>query len=207
MDPETLEHLFEPFFTTKGVGHGTGLGLSTVYGIVKQSGGYVTVTSEPGQGTTFCIFLPRVPAPPEPHEPDDDTERLYGHETVLVVEDEEAVRSLASRVLREHGYTAIEAGDGAAAFALLAERGQEVSLIVADLIMPLMGGRELRARLADLGQQTPVLFMSAYTAGDVRARGMLEAGDPFIQKPFAPADLAAQVRELLDTGPPSVVGG
>jgi DNA-binding response OmpR family regulator len=105
------------------------------------------------------------------------------------------------------GYTAIEAGDGAAAFALLAERGQEVSLIVADLIMPLMGGRELRARLADLGQQTPVLFMSAYTAGDVRARGMLEAGDPFIQKPFAPADLAAQVRELLDTGPPSVVGG
>jgi PAS domain S-box-containing protein len=207
MDPETLEHLFEPFFTTKGVGHGTGLGLSTVYGIVKQSGGYVTVTSEPGQGTTFCIFLPRIPAPPEPHEPDDDTERLYGHETVLVVEDEEAVRSLASRVLREHGYTAIEAGDGAAAFALLAERGQEVSLIVADLIMPLMGGRELRARLADLGQQTPVLFMSAYTAGDVRARGMLEAGDPFIQKPFAPADLAAQVRELLDTGPPSVVGG
>jgi two-component system cell cycle sensor histidine kinase/response regulator CckA len=207
MDPETLEHLFEPFFTTKGVGHGTGLGLSTVYGIVKQSGGYVTVTSEPGQGTTFCIFLPRVPPPPEPDQPDEDTERLYGHETVLVVEDEEAVRSLASRVLREHGYTAIEASDGAAALALLAERGQDVSLIVADLVMPLMGGRELRARLAGLGRQTPVLFMSAYTAGDVRARGMLDAGDPFIQKPFAPAELAAQVRELLDTGPPSVVGG
>ena len=207
MDPETLEHLFEPFFTTKGVGHGTGLGLSTVYGIVKQSGGYVTVTSEPGQGTTFCIFLPRVAPPADPEEPDDAGQRLYGHETVLVVEDEEAVRGLASRALREHGYTTIEASDGAAALAVLAERGPEVGLIVADLVMPLMGGRELRARIAGLGLRTPVLFMSAYTAGDVRARGMLEKGDPFIQKPFAPADLAAQVRELLDTGPPSVVGG
>ncbi len=207
MDQETLDHLFEPFFTTKGIGHGTGLGLSTVYGIVKQSGGYVTVSSTAGEGTSFCIFLPRVDAPAHPVEADPDAERLRGHETVLVVEDEEAVRSLASRVLREHGYTAFEASDGAAALALLAERGAEVGLIVADLVMPLMGGRELRSRIAELGYQTPVLFMSAYTAGDVRARGMLEAGEPFIQKPFTPDALAAQVRELLDTAPPSVVGG
>ena len=207
MDPDTLEHLFEPFFTTKTIGHGTGLGLSTVYGIVKQSGGYVTVSSEPGQGTSFCIFLPRVEAPAEMGIEDSDGERLRGHETILVVEDEEAVRSLASRVLREHGYIAIEAEDGAAALAVLAERGAEVRLVLADLVMPLVGGRELRQRIAELGYHTPVLFMSAYTDGDVRARGMLDAGEPFIQKPFTPAALAGQVRRLLDTGPPSVVGG
>jgi PAS domain S-box-containing protein len=207
MDPETLEHLFEPFYTTKGVGHGTGLGLSTVYGIVKQSGGYVTVNSAPGEGTTFCIFLPRVDPPAEPDSAELEDERRHGHETVLVVEDEESVRNLAGRVLREHGYTAIEASDGAAALALLAERGPDVGLIVADLVMPLMGGRELRRRLAELGLETPVLFMSAYTVGDMRARGMLEPGDPFLQKPFVPGDLVAQVRQLLDTGPPSVVGG
>ena len=166
-----------------------------------------TVSSTPAQGTSFCIFLPRVDPPQELEESDPDGERLRGQETVLVVEDEEAVRSLAGRVLRNHGYTTIEASDGVAALALLAEREAGVNLIVADLVMPLMGGRELQARLAELGQRTPVLFMSAYTAGDVRARGMLEAGEPFIQKPFTPTDLAAHVREVLDTGPPSVVGG
>ena len=205
MDRGTLAHVFEPFFTTKGVGKGTGLGLSTVYGIVKQSGGYVTVRSEAGAGTSFCVFLPRVAAEPDaptgiagPHD-------ARGTETVLVVEDEEVVRSLAGRVLREHGYRTLEATDGGAALELLAERSAAVDLILTDVVMPLMGGRELRERLLALGIRIPVLFMSAYTGDDVMRQGLIDAGDMFVQKPFTPMALTARVREALDASRGSVV--
>ena len=128
-----------------------------------------------------------------------------GTETVLVVEDEDVVRMMAARALREQGYITLEASDGAAALGILAERGLEVDLIVSDLVMPLVGGRELRSRLSELGLTIPVLAMSAYTADEARARGMLGRNDPFIQKPFTPATLVAEVRALLDASRQSVV--
>jgi len=205
MDPSTLAHVFEPFFTTKGVGKGTGLGLSTVYGIVKQSGGYVTVRSEAQAGTTFCVFLPRVAAGPEiAAAVGPDVSR--GSETVLIVEDEEVVRSLAGRVLRDHGYRTLEATDGGAALELLAERAATVDLILTDVVMPLMGGRELRERLLALGIRVPVLFMSAYTGDDVMRQGLIDASDMFVQKPVTPTTLTARVREALDAARGAVVG-
>jgi two-component system, cell cycle sensor histidine kinase and response regulator CckA len=198
MDRETQARIFEPFFTTKPIGQGTGLGLSTVYGIVKQSEGFVWVYSEPGLGTTFKIYLPRVGSGGAmPLRGETGLAARGGSETILIVEDEELVRTLASRSLREHGYTVMEARHGADALRQLEFRS-DVDLVISDVVMPEMGGRELGRRLGSLRPSLPVLYISGYTGEDVTQRGLLEPGAPFQQKPFAPEELARTVREMLD---------
>ncbi len=199
MDRETQARIFEPFFTTKPIGQGTGLGLSTVYGIVKQSDGFVWVYSEPDLGTTFKVYLPRVGAGAAmPTRGETGSAARGGSETILIVEDEELVRSLASRSLREHGYIVIEAQHGVDALRQLEIRA-DVDLVISDVVMPEMGGRELGRRLGTLRPSLPVLYISGYTGEDVTQRGLLEPGAPFQQKPFAPEELARKVREMLDT--------
>jgi PAS domain S-box-containing protein len=200
MKPEIQARIFEPFFTTKPVGQGTGLGLSTVYGIVKQSEGFIWVYSEPGLGTTFKIYLPRVGAGRTLAGAADRAGATRGgSETILIVEDEDMVRSLASRGLREHGYTVLEARHGADALQQLALQPTSVDLVISDVVMPEMGGRELGRRLATLRPSLPVLYISGYTGEDVIQRGLLDPGAPFQQKPFSPESLARTVREMLDT--------
>jgi PAS domain S-box-containing protein len=198
MDRETQARIFEPFFTTKPVGQGTGLGLSTVYGIVKQSDGFVWVYSEPGGGSTFRIYLPRVGVgEPMPPARNSGSAARGGAETIMIVEDEDMVRTLAGRGLREHGYEVLEARHGADALRQLAFRS-DVDLVISDVVMPEMGGRELGQRLSADRPSLPVLYMSGYTGEDVTQRGLLEPGAPFQQKPFAPEELARKVREMLD---------
>ncbi|HKU62843.1 MAG TPA: PAS domain S-box protein [Gemmatimonadales bacterium] len=201
MDPEVQAKIFEPFFTTKPVGQGTGLGLSTVYGIVKQSGGFIWCYSEAGLGSTFKVYLPVLHvAPAEPTPIARPAAPRGGSETVLVVEDEDVVRAMACRGLREHGYTVLEARNGAEAIALVEGRLASIDLVVSDVVMPEVGGRELAARLARLDPALPVLYMSGYTGEDVVQRGLMDPGAPFQQKPFSPDGLARTVRELLDAG-------
>ena len=204
MDAQVQARIFEPFFTTKPVGQGTGLGLSTVYGIVKQSDGFVWCYSEPGHGTTFKIYLPRTltrhpPVPPIQRPP----RPRGGSETILVVEDEDVVRSLACRGLREQGYTVLEARHGREALDLVAAASGAIDLVISDVVMPEASGRELGARLASLQPELPILYMSGYTGDDVIQRGLLEPGMPFQQKPFTPEGLARKVREMLDTRAPA----
>jgi PAS domain S-box-containing protein len=201
MDRGTQARIFEPFFTTKPVGQGTGLGLSTVYGIVKQSEGFIWVYTEPGLGTTFKIYLPRVGAAhPMVAQGGQWPAARGGSETILIVEDEEMVRTLASRSLRGHGYHVLEARHGQDALRQLELNSNGVDLVISDVVMPEMGGRELAQRIAALRPSLPVLFMSGYTGEDVIERGLLDAGAPFQQKPFAPDSLARKVREMLDAG-------
>src|SRR6266571_4899733 len=206
MDAETTAHLFEPFFTTKEVGKGTGLGLATVYGIVKQSEGYITAYSEPGHGTTFKIYLPRAaapgaasPTPPAPPAPQGKA-TAGGSETILVVEDEEAVRSLSRRALEASGYTVLAAADGPDAVRLLERYRGPIHLVLTDVIMPGMNGRELAQRLVQRRPGLRVLYMSGYPGDAIVHRGALEPGTAFLQKPFMPEDLARKVREVLDQG-------
>jgi two-component system cell cycle sensor histidine kinase/response regulator CckA len=200
MTPEVRSHLFEPFFTTKRQGEGTGLGLSTVYGIVKQCGGEIGVCSEPGKGTVFKIYFPRVAAPAEPIAPAPAPRgAARGTETVLVVEDEVMVRTLAVRVLRQAGYDVLEAGDGEEALRLAAgAKDRKIELMVSDVVMPHMGGPELAQRLRAERPDLRVLLMSGYTdrAGDVEAQ--LGARTAFLSKPFASSELLRKVREVLD---------
>jgi PAS domain S-box-containing protein len=200
MDEETLSHLFEPFFTTKDVGQGTGLGLSTVYGIVKQSGGHLWVYSEPGQGTTFKVYLPRVEEAAEAAQRIQvPTESLQGREIVLLVEDADVVRDLARLVLLQRGYTVLEARDGEEAIQICEQHEGPVHLIVTDVVMPGgMSGRQLAERLATLRPEMKVLYMSGYTDNAIVHHGVLEPGMAFLQKPFAPEALARKVRETLD---------
>jgi CheY-like chemotaxis protein len=209
MAPAVQARIFEPFFTTKPVGQGTGLGLSTVYGIVKQSDGFIWVYSEPALGTTFKIYLPRVGAGRRLAAAGDGAAATRGgSETILIVEDEDMVRSLASRGLREHGYTVLEARHGADALQRLALQPTSVDLVISDVVMPEMGGRELGRRLATLRPSLPVLYISGYTGEDVIQRGLLDAGAPFQQKPFSPEVLARTVREMLDAArAPRVAAG
>jgi PAS domain S-box-containing protein len=204
MDDETRQRIFEPFFTTKGTGQGTGLGLSMVQGIVAQSGGYIDVYSEPGQGTTFKIYLPGL-AEAAPYEGRPAAVPVRGgKETVLVVEDEREVRKYAVAVLKAYGYRVIQAEN--AAEALLAcehERGR-IHLVLTDVVMPNVSGRELASRLGKLRPGIKVLFMSGYTNDVISNHGFLEAGAEFIQKPFSPEELAGKVREVL--GPPVPAG-
>ncbi|HET6577021.1 MAG TPA: ATP-binding protein [Gemmatimonadales bacterium] len=201
MDRETAAHVFEPFFTTKGVGKGTGLGLSTVYGIVKQSDGYVWVDSEPGRGTTFRIYLPVVEAPLAPAAAAPARAAAGGGGTVLVVEDEMLVRTLSARVLEGEGYSVLLAEGGTEALALLERHADRVRLVLTDVAMAGISGRELGRRLAEIRPGLPVLFMSGYPADEAVRNGLLLEHQPFIQKPFVPAALAEAVRSLLDGGP------
>ncbi|HEU5305301.1 MAG TPA: PAS domain S-box protein [Gemmatimonadales bacterium] len=199
MERSVQERIFEPFFTTKPIGQGTGLGLSTVYGIVKQSGGYVWVYSEPGEGTVFKVYLPAAfagtAAVPILEQPEAS---IGGTETILVIEDEDIVRNLASRGLRDHGYAVIEARNGTQALLYIRQHPGTVDLVISDVVMPEMGGRELGQNLVRLDPDLPVLYMSGYTGEDVVQRGLLDPGAPFQQKPFTPAGLARKVRAMLD---------
>jgi len=199
MDAATQARIFEPFFTTKEVGKGTGLGLSTVYGIVTQSGGYVRCYSEPGQGTTFRIDLPCVEAFAERASNATGAVAIRGgNECVLIVEDDDAVRTAARRILANHGYAVIEAADGAAALRLCEESTPPVDLILTDVIMPLLNGSEMAKQLRERHPAVRVLFMSGYTGEAARRSNVLEPGAAFIEKPFTPETLAVKVREMLD---------
>ena len=200
MDAETLTHVFEPFFTTKEKGKGTGLGLATVYGIVKQSAGYIWVYSEPGRGSTFKIYLPRVEEPGREAEPAKaGSELAKGSETVLVVEDEEGVRSLVCETLESHGYKVLEARGADDALSIFEQYAEPIHLLLTDVVMPQMGGKELAKRLSSVHPETKVLYMSGYTDNAIVRHGVLEGGTPFLQKPFVPQTLVRKVRQVLDT--------
>src|SRR5438093_933255 len=199
MDEITQKHLFEPFFTTKEVGKGTGLGLATEYGIVKQSGGYIWVYSEPGRGTTLKVYLPRVPGAAEPLPVAVESPELRrGTETVLLVEDAAPVRSLARKGLESYGYQVLEAADGPAALELSARHPRGIDILVTDVVMPGMSGRELAERLAPARPGMRVLYTSGYTDDAMVHQGVLRSGVAFLQKPFVPETLARKVREVLD---------
>jgi signal transduction histidine kinase len=202
IDEETQGRLFEPFFTTKEQGKGTGLGLSTVYGIVRQSGGHISVDSQLGKGSTFKILLPWVEkemVEPLPTEKDAIPESSPGTEKVLLVEDDESVRELASEILQMNGYEVIEACHGVEALAIFEAQEKPVDMLVTDLIMPQMGGRDLAKQLVPKNPGLKVLFLSGYTDSAVVRQGLLEPGSFFLQKPFTPAELAYKVRQALDS--------
>jgi signal transduction histidine kinase/CheY-like chemotaxis protein/HAMP domain-containing protein len=199
MTPEVRDRVFEPFFTTKEKGKGTGLGLSTVYGIVKQSGGNIWVYSEPSQGTTFKIYLPRVDEPLEQLDKATKTDEIpQGNETILVVEDDEAVRKLAVRVLEKQGYTVLEAQQGNEALNICQQRKEPVHLILVDVIMPDLSGRQLIDNLKQVWRDFKVLYMSGYTDNAIVHHGVLEKGVNYLQKPFTFEGLARKMREVLD---------
>jgi PAS domain S-box-containing protein len=199
MDKKTQARIFEPFFTTKEEGKGTGLGLSTVYGIVKQSGGNIWVYSEPGRGTTFRIYLPRIEEAAEAVEPDKAPEPLpSGSETILLVEDNAGVRNLAKKILQAHGYKVLDAAEGEDAFRLSGQHKGLIHLMATDMVMPEMSGRELADRLKPSRPNMKVLFMSGYTDKAMLHQGELDPGMAFLQKPFTPQTLARKVREVLD---------
>lgn len=204
MDRETMSRLFEPFFTTKEKGKGTGLGLAMVYGIVKQSGGNIWVYSEPGRGTTFKIYLPRVEEAEEPLEaPREIAASTKGSETVLFVEDEASVRKLSVRILRSRGYTVLEASNGGEALILCEDQKGPIDLLVSDVVLPQMGGRELAERLAQVRPGMRVLYLSGYTSDAIVHHGILDPGVAFLQKPFTPDELLRKMREVLDTPLPA----
>jgi CheY-like chemotaxis protein len=199
MDAKTLSHIFEPFFTTKEVGKGTGLGLSTVYGIVKQSGGHIWVYSEPGQGTTFKIYFPPSAEGLEPEKPLlEPTVTLTGRETILVVEDDAALRELVSRALKKYGYKVLNAGTGGEALIICEKAMGPIHLVLTDVVMPQMSGRELAERLALSHPDLKVLYMSGYTQNAIVRHGVLDLGINFIQKPFKIIKLLQKVRGVID---------
>jgi CheY-like chemotaxis protein len=200
MSPEVREQIFEPFFTTKQEGQGTGLGLSTVYGIIKQSSGNIWVYSEPDQGTTFKIYLPRVEEEADALPSCGDTDPLLkGSETVLLVEDEASVRELAARILREQGYKVLKASNGKEAMRIGRKHfGEKIHLLLTDVVMPQMGGKELHDRFVALHPEAKALFVSGYTDTTINHHAIFKPGMPFLQKPFSPTSLAKKVREVLD---------
>jgi CheY-like chemotaxis protein len=192
MDEATLGRIFEPFFTTKEPGQGTGLGLATVHGIVQQAGGHVRVRSAPGAGARFAVWFPRHHGAPAPAVADAREPAAGGNETILLAEDEPQVRAIAARVLSGRGYVVLQASDGAQALRAAAAHAGPIHLLVTDVVMPELGGRDLAERLAADRPGLRVLFTSGYTAG-----GLAE-GAAFLPKPFTPDQLASRVRELLD---------
>jgi CheY-like chemotaxis protein len=202
MDATTKARLFEPFFTTKPVGRGTGLGLATVYGIVRQSGGGIYVYSEVGHGTTFKVYFPEIAAPREtpagPTAPAPVSRR--GTETILLVEDEAAVRQLARKILEGHGYTVLTADGGSSALTLAQRHAGTIHLLLTDVVMPELSGRDLATALDRTGGRIRVLYMSGYTDDTIIRHGVLEAGVAYLQKPFTPEALLRKVREVLDAG-------
>jgi len=208
MDAETLSHIFEPFFTTKGRDRGTGLGLATVYGIVAQSGGHIAVESEPGQGTVFRVYLPRVDEPADRlAPPSTGAEARGGQETILLTEDAVDLRALAREVLTRRGYQVLDAADGADALALAERHPGPIHLLLTDVVMPRVSGRELAERLAARHPAMKVLYMSGYTDDAVLRHGVLRSEVAFLQKPFGPGALARKVREILDTEVPAQASG
>jgi CheY-like chemotaxis protein len=202
MDAETQARIFDPFFTTKEKGKGTGLGLATVYGIVKQSGGYIWVYSEVGKGTTFKIYLPRTEEEVDESGPGQSgVKAQQGTETLLLAEDEEAVRALVRNVLKEKGYRVLEASRGEEALELAEQYWGPIDMLVTDVVMPQMSGRELARRLVNLHPQIKVLYISGYADNADWYQGGLDSGVAFLQKPFSSEVLARKVREVLD-GPP-----
>ncbi len=200
MEAATLAHIFEPFFTTKAVGKGTGLGLSTVYGVVKQSNGYIWAYSEPGRGSTFKVYLPRVEEPVAVGEIAPTVGRVpHGSETILLVEDDDGVRELVAGVLRDRGYTVLMAHDGDQALEIATEHPRDIHALVTDVVMPGMSGRQIAQRVAGQRPGIRVLYMSGYTDDAIVRHGVLEVGAAFIQKPFSSAALARKVRDLFDS--------
>jgi two-component system cell cycle sensor histidine kinase/response regulator CckA len=197
MDADTQARVFEPFFTTKQKGKGTGLGLSTVYGIVKQSGGYIWVESTPGMGARFSIYLPRVEEAVEPKTMRTPAESLTGSETILVVEDESAVRTLVRKALERYGYRVLTAGTPNEAIELARITGDRIHLLISDVVLPQMSGRALADRILPSKPETRLLFMSGYTDDAIVHHGVLDEGTPFLQKPFSPQALARKVRQVL----------
>jgi PAS domain S-box-containing protein len=199
MNAETLENIFEPFFTTKESDKGTGLGLATVYGVVKQNNGFINVYSEPGQGTTFRIYLPRHRTK-EVRWPDKEAIRpaARGHETILLVEDEPAILRMTTMMLERTGYTVLAAGTPGEAIALAREHAGDIHLLMTDVVMPEMNGRDLAKNLLSLYPNLKLLFMSGYTANVIAHHGVLDEGVQFIQKPFSKTDLGVKVRAVLD---------
>jgi len=199
MDEQTRSHLFEPFYTTKAQGQGTGLGLSTVYGIVKQSNGEIAVYSEPAHGTCIKVYFPVVAEPAVEHAAEVlRSEVLSGTETILLVEDEEAVRKLVRRTLEKQGYQLLVAASGSEALAIVQGYPGRIQLVITDVVMPQMGGRQLAERLKALRPEIRVVFVSGYTESSIARSGDLVEGEIFLQKPFTPLALARRVRELLD---------
>jgi CheY-like chemotaxis protein len=200
MTEEVKAHLFEPFFTTKSDGKGTGLGLATCFGIVKQSGGHIEVTSEIGSGTAFAIYFPLVDCPAEVR-PDrlEPVEIDGGGETLLVVEDEPSVRELAVLALRNKGYTVLEAANGEEGLRLTREKAGQIDLVLTDVVMPRMGGKEMADAIHREHPETKVLFTSGYTEDAISHHGVLQAGIEFLQKPYMTATLARKVREVLQS--------
>jgi two-component system, cell cycle sensor histidine kinase and response regulator CckA len=197
MDKETQSRIFEPFFTTKEKGKGTGLGLSTVYGIVKQSGGYVMVQSELDRGSTFHIYLPQVDGTAEKHTAPSSRAAAGGTETILLVEDEESVRQLVRDTLESKGYKIIEAGNGDSGIGAAARHNGKIDLVITDVVMPGMGGRELVEQILKTRPETKVLYLSGYAEDAVLSEGSLDHGTTFLQKPFTLQNLSRKVREVL----------
>ena len=200
MDEETQAQVFEPFFTTKEAGKGTGLGLSTVYGIVKQSGGFIWVYSEPEQGTTFKIYLPQLTGTKKQQESlREKKEPMGGTETILLVEDEESLRKMAGRILEGYGYSVIEAKNGIEALEIATKGDRlKIDLLVTDVIMPKMGGKELAGKLTEEYPRLSVLYISGYMDNAIAHHGVLDKGLSLLQKPFSSRSLAEKVREVLD---------
>ncbi len=201
MSDEVKQHLFEPFFTTKDEGRGSGLGLATSYGIVRQSGGHICVESELGKGTTVQIFLPRVPAPPPPpYKTAGGNKMPTGVESILVLEDDISVRHISVRVLRGLGYDVIEAANGDDAQQLIAERGdKKIDLLLTDMVMPHMSGRHFADWLRKTSPQTKVVFISGYLEESLQPDDRRDQEMFFLPKPFDPEQLATKIREALDS--------
>jgi CheY-like chemotaxis protein len=208
MDAATKAKIFEPFFTTKEKGKGTGLGLAMVYGVVKQSGGYIDVESEPGVGTTFKIYLPRVEEEIAAEQAEEAVaSALVGNETVLLVEDETSLRTLTRNLLEGCGYTVLDAREGNHALEISQQFAGPIHLLLTDVVMPGMNGRVLAKQLAEQRPEMKVVYMSGYTGQTIDARGSLDPGSIFLQKPFTREELARKVREGLEAVKASRQGG
>jgi CheY-like chemotaxis protein len=199
MDRETREHIFEPFFTTKGLGLGTGLGLATIYGIVRQAGGHIWLYSEPGRGSTFKVYLPRVDAAPTVDAPSPTDDPTRGRGSILLVEDEPSVRDMTRRVLQRAGYTVLAAENARKAMAEVEAATEPFAVLVTDVVMPGMSGIELAGWMADRHPETAVVLLSGYTADSLDVERLLARGAEFVTKPLSSGELLRAIRDARAT--------